>query len=76
MFDSILVSLHLKTGNNYYSKNYITMKKLTHNLNIKEGFYNTPSVDIVEVVAERGFEASIPGVSISPWESDNDSLEL
>lgn len=36
------------------------MKKLTHNLNIKEGVYNTPSIDIVEVVAERGLKPAYP----------------
>ena len=52
------------------------MKKLIHNSIIKGGGYCTPSIDVVEVAAEAGFEASLPGVSISAWESDNDSLDL
>lgn len=52
------------------------MINLTHLSTIKGGLYSKPSVYIVDVATERGFEASIPGVSISPWESDKDSIEL
>lgn len=38
--------------------------------------YNAPSITLCEVKVEAGFEASLPGVTISPWESDDDSLEF
>ena len=38
--------------------------------------YEAPNFDVVLAVVERGFEASLPGVSINPWESDGDSLEF
>ena len=38
--------------------------------------YEAPNFDVVLAVVERGFEASMPGVSINPWENDNDSLEF
>lgn len=38
--------------------------------------YEAPNFDVVETVVERGFEASLPGASINPWESDDDSLEF
>lgn len=52
------------------------MSKLINKSKIKGGGYATPSIDIYSVKVEAGFEASLPGVTISPWESDNDSLEL
>ena len=52
------------------------MSKLIYNSEIKGGGYNTPSIDVVEVATEAGFQDSLPSVSITPWESDNDSLEL
>ena len=36
--------------------------------------YEAPNFDVVLAVVERGFEASLPGVSINPWESEDDSL--
>ena len=36
--------------------------------------YEAPNFDVVLAVVERGFEASMPGVSINPWESEDDSL--
>jgi hypothetical protein len=38
--------------------------------------YKAPSIEIHAVKVEAGFEASVPGVTINPWESDNDSLIL
>ena len=38
--------------------------------------YEAPNFDVVLAVVERGFEASMPGVTINPWESDDDSLEF
>ena len=38
--------------------------------------YEAPNFDVVLAAVERGFEASLPGVSINPWESDGDSLEF
>lgn len=57
-------------------KIHSTMSKLIYNSEIKGGGYNTPSIDVVEVATEAGFQDSLPSVSITPWESDNDSLEL
>jgi hypothetical protein len=38
--------------------------------------YCHPTIESLDVVCERGFEASLPGVTIDPWGSDDDSLEL
>ena len=38
--------------------------------------YSYPTIETLNVVCERGFEASLPGVTIDPWGNDNDSLEL
>ena len=38
--------------------------------------YTTPEVNVCMVKAERGFEASMPGVTINPWEREEDSLEF
>ena len=38
--------------------------------------YEAPNFDVVLAVVERGFEVSMPGVTINPWESDGDSLEF
>ena len=38
--------------------------------------YTTPEVEVCSVVVERGFEASMPGVTINPWEREEDSLEF
>ena len=52
------------------------MSKLTINTISSEGIYFAPSIDLCEVKVEAGFEASMPGVTINPWESDDDSLIL
>ena len=52
------------------------MSKLTNNTIIGGGIYTAPSIDLYEVKVEAGFEASMPGVTINPWESDDDSLIL
>ena len=41
-----------------------------------DGVYTAPEVSIYSVEAERGFEASLPGVTINPWEREEDSLEF
>ena len=52
------------------------MSSLTINSTIAKAAYTTPSIDLYEVKVEAGFEASMPGVTINPWESDDDSLIL
>ena len=52
------------------------MKKSINNKSINEGAYATPSIEIYAVRVEAGFEASMPGVTINPWESDDDTLEF
>ena len=52
------------------------MSSLTINSTIAKATYTTPSIDLYEVKVEAGFEASMPGVTINPWESDDDSLIL
>ena len=48
---------------------------MKHTYNVK-GTYTTPKMDVCSVKVESGFEASMPGVTINPWESDNDTLEF
>ena len=38
--------------------------------------YEAPNFDVVLAAVERGFEVSMPGVTINPWESEDDSLEF
>ena len=38
--------------------------------------YTAPMVEVCAVKAERGFEASMPGVTINPWEREEDSLQF
>lgn len=52
------------------------MKKSINYPNIKKWDYSAPAIDICNTCVEKGFSASVPGVSILPWGSDNDSLEL
>lgn len=40
------------------------------------GKYNAPEIEMYESVVERGFEESIEGVAINPWEIDNDELNF
>ena len=40
------------------------------------GGYTAPEMEVLSVNAEQGFSASMPGVTIKPWEEDNDSLEF
>lgn len=60
-----------------YTKQYLTnlifMK--TNTMTEIKG-YEAPNFDVVLAVVERGFEASMPGVTINPWESEDDSLEF
>lgn len=38
--------------------------------------YVAPEVEVISAVVEHGFSASLPGVTIDPWESEDDSLEF
>ena len=38
--------------------------------------YLSPLIEIYNVYIEAGFKASLPNISIDPWESDNGSLEF
>ena len=40
--------------------------------------YVAPEVEVISAVVEHGFSASasLPGVTIDPWEEDDDSLEF
>lgn len=42
--------------------------------------YVAPEVEVISAVVEHGFSASasasLPGVTIDPWEGDDDSLEF
>lgn len=38
--------------------------------------YTAPEVSTYSVKVETGFSSSLPGVTINPWESDDDSLEF
>ena len=38
--------------------------------------YEAPNFDVVLAAVERGFEASMPDVTINPWEREDDSLEF
>ena len=40
-----------------------------------EGAYKTPSLYIYTICAEQGFGTSLPGITIKPWEDDDDTLE-
>lgn len=44
--------------------------------NLRGGEYAAPAMEVCLVVAERGFEASMPGVTINPWEREEDTLEF
>lgn len=59
--------------NKQYLTNLIFMK--TNTMTEIKG-YEAPNFDVVLAVVERGFEASMPGVTITPWESEDDSLEF
>ena len=49
---------------------------MKHFATTMKGAYAAPEVDICTVKVESGFEASLPGVTLNPWESDNDTLEF
>ena len=44
--------------------------------NTKMDAYVAPRVEVSSAAVEAGFSASMPGVTINPWESDNDTLEF
>ena len=48
---------------------------MKHTYNVK-GAYTAPKMTVCSVKVESGFEASMPGVSINPWESEGDSLQF
>ena len=41
-----------------------------------EHTYAAPEVKVCSVEVEAGYSASIPGVTINPWEREEDSLEF
>ena len=61
------------TFNTQTIKNQTIMK---HTANFQDAVYSAPQVDVCSVKVESGFEASMPGVTINPWESEGDSLEF
>lgn len=38
--------------------------------------YVAPELELISVVVEKGFEASVSDVTINPWENEDDSLEF
>ena len=46
------------------------MKKTTLNN------YTAPRVEVCSAVVESGYQASMPGVTINPWEREDDTLEF
>ena len=40
------------------------------------GGYTAPEVTLYSVKVESGYQASMPGVTINPWESEGDSLQF
>ena len=40
------------------------------------GKYNAPEIEMYESVVERGFEESIEGVAINPWDTDDEELSF
>ena len=52
------------------------MNKLDLTKAFAVGSYVAPAVEVCDYVAEKGFSASVPGVSINAWEREDDSLEF
>lgn len=48
---------------------------MKHTYNVK-GAYTAPELDVCSVKVESGFEASMPGVTINPWEREDGTLEF
>ena len=83
----VRADIHGATGDNtsphllrdYFNLTNLIYNKLT-NLIMKQNTmtevmgYEAPNFDVVLAVVERGFEASLPGVSINPWVIEDDSL--
>jgi hypothetical protein len=46
------------------------MKKTTLNV------YTAPRVEVCSAIVEAGYSASMPGVTINPWEREDDTLEF
>lgn len=38
--------------------------------------YVAPCVEVCSAVVEAGYSASMPGVTINPWEREDDTLEF
>ena len=55
----------------YYIKLFIMNKQFYFSSE-----YVAPEVEVISAVVEHGFSASLPGVTINPWEEDDDSLEF
>lgn len=47
--------------------------KRTYKVN---GGYTAPAMKLYSVKVESGYQASMPGVTINPWESESDSLQF
>ncbi len=52
------------------------MNKIVCHSIAKTEEYHAPMIIYCSVYAEMGFQASLPNISIAPWESDDDSLEF
>lgn len=50
------------------------MKK--NNLKNLGGTYAAPEMQLCSIKVEAGFEASMPGVTIDPWEREEGTLEF
>ena len=46
------------------------MEKATLNI------YTAPRVEVCSAAVEAGYSASMPGVTINPWEREDDTLEF
>ena len=52
----------------------INTQKIMKHTTMKE--YKTPTAEVCSVKVESGYEASMPGVTIKPWEGESDSLQF
>jgi hypothetical protein len=41
-----------------------------------DGAYTAPEMNVCSVNVESGYQASMPGVTIKPWEGEEDSLQF
>lgn len=71
--DNIYILRFGKLNKLYYIKLFIMNKQFYFSSE-----YVAPEVEVISAVVEHGFSASasLPGVTIDPWEEDDDSLEF